>query len=49
MVYHRRPLDTDNPHHREVCIDELKFDEQGLLLPVEMTRQGVMANPLQSP
>lgn len=49
MVYHRRPLGTDNPHHREVCIDELKFDEQGLLLPVKMTRQGVMANPLQSP
>jgi hypothetical protein len=49
MVYHRRPLGTDNPHHREVSIDELKFDEQGLLLPVKMTRQGVRAHLIQSP
>ena len=41
IVYHRRPLDTDNPHHRETCIDKMEFDENGYILPVKMTFTGV--------
>jgi len=46
IVYHRRPLDTDNPHHREVCIDKLTFDENGYINPVKMTFEGVEQQPL---
>lgn len=41
IVYHRRPLHTDNPHHRETCIDLLTFDNNGLINPVKMTNKGV--------
>ncbi|MDT8400093.1 MAG: glycoside hydrolase family 43 protein [Bacteroidales bacterium] len=41
IVYHRRPLDTDNPHHRVVCIDKLTFDEEGFIEPVKITFKGV--------
>jgi beta-xylosidase len=41
IVYHRRPLDTDDPHHRVVCIDSLTFNEKGAINPVKMTFQGV--------
>jgi hypothetical protein len=41
IVYHRRPLNTDNPHHRETCIDILSFDEEGYINPVKMTNEGV--------
>ena len=29
IVYHRRPLGETDRNHRVVCIDELRFDEQG--------------------
>jgi beta-xylosidase len=41
IVYHRRPLNTDNPHHRETCIDRMTFDQEGLINPVVMTFKGV--------
>lgn len=41
IVYHRRPLNTDNPHHRETCIDILTFDENGYINPIKMTSEGV--------
>lgn len=41
IVYHRRPLDTDNPHHRQTCIDQLTFDADGYIQPVKMTFEGV--------
>lgn len=41
IVYHRRPLDTDNPHHRVTCIDLMTFDDQGFIQPVKMTFEGV--------
>lgn len=41
IVYHRRPLGTNNPHHRQVCIDALTFDEDGKINPVKMTHRGV--------
>ncbi|MGB7527820.1 glycoside hydrolase family 43 protein [Sphingobacterium cellulitidis] len=41
MVYHRRPLDKKGANERETCIDEMKFDKNGFILPVQMTFDGV--------
>jgi beta-xylosidase len=41
IVYHRRPLNTTNGNHRQVCIDRMFFDEDGLIQPVVMTVDGV--------
>ena len=48
IVYHRRPLNTDNPHHRETCIDRLTFDEDGFIDPVKMTFEGVKKRTLKN-
>jgi hypothetical protein len=47
IVYHRRPLGETDPNHRVVCIDELRFDEKGLIKPVVITTQGVERDPLR--
>lgn len=44
IVYHRRPLGETAATHRVTCIDQLFFDENGLIKPVKITKQGV---PLQ--
>ena len=41
IVYHRRPLGETDRNHRVVCIDELKFDDRGGILPVVITKDGV--------
>ena len=41
IVYHRRPLGETDGNHRVTCIDELKFDDAGNILPVKMTAEGV--------
>lgn len=41
IVYHRRPLTTKNGNHRETCIDRMYFDENGLIFPVKITKEGV--------
>jgi beta-xylosidase len=41
IVYHRRPLGETDANHRVVCIDKMYFDEQGLIQPVKITREGV--------
>jgi beta-xylosidase len=41
IVYHRRPLGETDRNHRVVCIDDLRFDENGRILPVVITKQGV--------
>ncbi len=41
IVYHRRPLDTTIPYHRETCIDKMTFDKDGFIKPVKMTNEGV--------
>jgi beta-xylosidase len=41
IVYHRRPLTTDNGNHREVCIDRMTFDNNGLIESVKITFEGV--------
>jgi len=37
IVYHRRPLGKKGANERVVCIDEMKFDNEGHILPVKMT------------
>jgi hypothetical protein len=46
IVYHRRPLGTRNGNHREVCIDEMRFNPDGTIQPVRITFDGVKAKPL---
>ena len=46
VVYHRHPLGDPDGNHREVCIEELRFDKAGRILPVKLTNQGVRAEPL---
>lgn len=41
IVYHRRPLTETDGNSRETCIDEMKFDNNGKILPVKITREGV--------
>lgn len=41
MVYHRRPLGKTAANHRVVCIDKMEFDDQGFILPVKITHEGV--------
>jgi beta-xylosidase len=41
IVYHRRPLTTKDGNHRETCIDRMYFDENGMILPVKITKEGV--------
>jgi beta-xylosidase len=38
IVYHRRPLGETDRDHRVTCIDELKFDKDGKILPVQITK-----------
>jgi beta-xylosidase len=47
IVYHRRPLTETDSNSREVCIDELRFDEKGNILPVVITKEGVRRTPLR--
>jgi len=45
IVYHRRPIEKTGRDERETCIDEMKFDKNGLIQQVKMTREGV-SHPL---
>ena len=47
IVYHRRPLGETDRNHRVVSIDELRFDERGLILPVKITKTGVPADSIR--
>ena len=47
IVYHRRPLGETDRNHRVVCIDELRFDEKGSILPVVITATGVERDPVR--
>lgn len=47
MVYHRRPWSETSGNSREICIDEMFFDEEGYILPIKMTVEGVKANRLK--
>ena len=41
IVYHRRPLTEKDANSRETCIEHLRFDENGLIRPVKITKEGV--------
>lgn len=43
IVYHRRPIGETDANSRETCIEKLEFDENGLIKPVIITREGVPA------
>ena len=47
IVYHRRPLGDNDGNHRETCIDEMKFDAGGNILPVIITKEGVKAQKVK--
>jgi beta-xylosidase len=47
IVYHRRPLTETDGNHREVCIDRLFFDKDGLIKPVKITVSGVSAQTVK--
>ncbi len=46
IVYHRRPLTETDGNHRETSIDVMSFDENGLIRPVVITKEGVTAQKL---
>jgi len=46
IVYHRRPLGETNGNSRVTCIDNMYFDENGLIQPVIITQEGVRPNRL---
>jgi beta-xylosidase len=48
IVYHRHPLGDTDGNHRQVCIEEMHFDKAGHILPVNITTQGVRAQPLKA-
>jgi len=47
IVYHRRPLGDHNGNHRVTCIDKIEFDENGHILPVKITNEGVAARKIK--
>lgn len=40
-VYHRRPIPNEDRDHRVTCIDKMSFDEDGHILPIQTTQEGV--------
>ncbi|MES2798215.1 MAG: glycoside hydrolase family 43 protein [Bacteroidota bacterium] len=46
IVYHRRPLGETAANNRATCIEELFFDENGLIQPVKITFKGVKKQKL---
>ena len=42
-IYHRRPIPNLDRDHRVVCIDKMLFDEDGNIMKIELTRDGVEA------
>jgi beta-xylosidase len=47
IVYHRRPLGETDPNHRVTCIDQMVFDQEGLIKPVKITNEGIKRVPLK--
>jgi hypothetical protein len=41
IVYHRRPVGDTDANHRVTCIDEMRFDAKGNILPVKITKEGI--------
>ncbi|MCU7549600.1 glycoside hydrolase family 43 protein [Chitinophagaceae bacterium LB-8] len=47
IVYHRRPLGETAANHRVTCIDEMHFDDKGLIKPITITSGGVAPQPIK--
>ena len=47
IIYHRRPLGETDANFRVTCIDRLEFDENGYILPVKITHEGVRRTKLK--
>ena len=47
IVYHRRPLTEKHGNSRVVCIDEMFFDDKGLIKPVVITNEGVKGETIR--
>lgn len=47
IVYHRRPLGETDRNSRVTCMEEMRFDEEGRILPVTITHKGVDAHPVK--
>ena len=46
IIYHRHPLGSKDGNNRVVCIERMYFDQDGKILPVKITFDGVPASPL---
>ena len=46
IVYHRRPIPNEDRDHRVTCIDRMQFGEEGGIMPIMMTTDGVAAHSL---
>jgi len=46
IAYHLRPPHATSPHHRVVYVDRMRFDAEGNIMPVVITRVGVPTRPL---
>jgi len=47
IVYHRRPLNETDRNSREVCIDRMEFDSNGMIKQVIMTNSGVLPRKIK--
>lgn len=47
IVYHRHPLGETDGNHRVTCVDRMYFDENGLIKPIKITKEGVPPHPLE--
>lgn len=47
IVYHRRPLGLTDANERVTSIDRMYFDDDGYILPVKITHEGVEAQPIR--
>ena len=48
IVYHRRPLGVNNPHHRQTSLDKMEFDGNGFIKPVKLTFEGVKSKKIEN-
>ena len=46
IIYHRHPLGATDGNNRVTCVEKLCFDEDGKILPVKITFEGVPATKL---
>ena len=47
IFYHRRPLGDQDGNHRVTCVENMEFDENGLIKPVKITFEGVGVTTLK--